>query len=115
MNDFETVSQITEAQREFAANALHNLPFAKLSGAKKRWGYGGKALREPASRILLTNAVRIPTGTHIVKKSLLLARSALKTSLPSRYEFPIGVTTADLRDAERLIDEIGSDFVMATK
>jgi len=91
---------------------LKSAVVAKLSGAKKRWGYGGKALREPASRILLTNAVRIPTGTHIVKKSLLLARSALKTSLPSRYEFPIGVTTADLRDAERLIDEIGSDFVM---
>jgi len=91
---------------------LKSAVVAKLSGAKKRWGYGGKALREPASRILLTNAVRIPSGTHIVRKSLLLARSALKTSLPTQFEFPIGLNSSDSHEAHAILEEIGGPFVM---
>ncbi|HYJ92388.1 MAG TPA: PaaI family thioesterase [Pyrinomonadaceae bacterium] len=34
MDDIATVVEITEAHREFAANALHNLPFAKLIGMR---------------------------------------------------------------------------------
>ena len=34
MNDLQTVTEITDAQKEFAANALHNLPFAQLIGMR---------------------------------------------------------------------------------
>ena len=44
---------------------------ARLSGAKRRYGFTRQALREPASRFLLTHTFDIPTKTHIVLKSTL--------------------------------------------
>lgn len=86
---------------------------AKLSGAKKRWGFAGRALREPASRILLTDSVKIPRHTHIIRKNLMLARTAL--GLKGKYEsleFPIQVSTAETQEAAAIIERIGPRYAI---
>ena len=86
---------------------------AKLSGAKKRWGFAGRALREPASRILLTDSVKIPRDTHVIRKNLMLARTAL--GLKGKYEsleFPIQVSTAETQEAAAIIERIGPRYAI---
>jgi heptosyltransferase-1 len=56
---------------------LKSAMIAKLSRAKKRFGFDRKSLREPASRIFLTDTVEIPAGIHVIEKNLSLAASAL--------------------------------------
>ncbi|HRA41595.1 MAG TPA: glycosyltransferase family 9 protein, partial [Pyrinomonadaceae bacterium] len=37
---------------------------AKISGAKRRWGFSRLGLREPAGRFLLTDTVKTPDKSH---------------------------------------------------
>jgi heptosyltransferase-1 len=86
---------------------------AKLSGAKKRWGFAGRALREPASRIFLTDSVKIPPETHIIKKNLLLVEMALGLEKSGEgLEFPIDVTCGDVDEAESIIERVGPRFAI---
>ena len=86
---------------------------AKVSGAKRRWGFAGRALREPPSRILLTNSVKTPPMTHIIQKNLLLASTALGFE-PNNIdiEFPIAANTADIDEANSIIDQVGPRFAI---
>jgi lipopolysaccharide heptosyltransferase I len=85
---------------------------AKLSGAKQRYGFAGKALREPASRILLSDAVRIPAQTHVVRKNLLLARAALGVDSSQKPEFPIAIDSEDRDEASLIISRLGPRFAI---
>jgi lipopolysaccharide heptosyltransferase I len=72
---------------------------AKLSGAPRRWGFARDGLREPSSRILLTDTVRTPKQVHVVRKNLALATGALEIDVPDgQFEFPIA--TRDEHHAE---------------
>ncbi len=83
---------------------LKSAMIAKLSGAKRRWGYSRAALREPASRLLLTNAVAVPERTHIIKKGLTLAHGALNVAVPNEdFEFPISTSVEHEAEAEAII------------
>lgn len=85
----------------------------RVSGAKRRWGFSKKDLREPLSRILLTDTVEIPPRTHIVEKNLLLARSALGiTGRAGVYDFPIFTDDEHKKQAADVINEIGGDFAL---
>ena len=86
---------------------------AKLSGAKKRWGFAGRALREPASRIFITDSVRIPRQTHIIRKNLLLVETALGLAESNgRSEFPIDVSLGDIVEAESIVERVGPRFAI---
>src|SRR5258706_5030015 len=82
---------------------LKSAMIAKLSGAKRRWGYSRAALREPASRLLLTDAVNVPKRTHIIKKGLALAHEALNVAVPNDFEFPISTSVEHEAEAEAII------------
>jgi lipopolysaccharide heptosyltransferase I len=77
---------------------------ALLSGAPRRYGFAPGALREPASRFLLTNTVRVPLrGTHIIHKNLALVAGALGIEVPTDakdFEFPMAVGIEHKREAE---------------
>ncbi|MDX6694979.1 MAG: heptosyltransferase [Blastocatellia bacterium] len=76
---------------------------ARLSGARRRYGFAPQALREPASRFLLSRTINVPLRSHVIVKNLTLARDALKISVPSdpsRFEFPINVSRAHEIEAE---------------
>lgn len=86
---------------------------AKLSGAKRRWGFSKSGLREPASRFLLTDVVRVPARTHIVLKNLTLARAALGIGgVPGPIEFPIFTDEESRSEAAALIERAGGRFAI---
>lgn len=67
---------------------------ARLSGARRIYGFAREALREPASRILLHETVAIPPQTHVIRKNLTLVAAALGIEVPDeakQMEFPIAL------------------------
>jgi lipopolysaccharide heptosyltransferase I len=86
---------------------------AKLSGARRRWGFSKKALREPSSRIFLTKTVEIPPQTHIIRKNLRLAAEALKIPVPNgNFEFPIFTSGEHRLESEKMIEKTGNEFAI---
>ena len=86
---------------------------ARYSGAKKRWGFAKDELREPASRILLTDTVAIEPRTHVIRKNIALAANALHIRpVENGFEFPV-VTSADhIAEAEAIAVHAGGEFVI---
>jgi lipopolysaccharide heptosyltransferase I len=85
---------------------------AKLSGAKRRWGFDKRSLREPAGRFLLTDSVGIPAKTHVIKKNLLLAKAALNVPFPESYEFPIDTEPEHRNEAAEIRENAGGRFAI---
>ena len=56
---------------------LKSASIARLSGARRVFGYSRAGLREPASALLLSKTVAVPRQTHVIRKSLLLLQGAL--------------------------------------
>jgi heptosyltransferase I len=94
---------------------LKSALIARLSGALRRVGFGRAALREPASRFLLTERVNVPARAHVIRKNLALAAGALGVTLPERaddFEFPIAVSRAHEREAEEVVQQVGEKFTI---
>ena len=92
---------------------LKSASIAKLSRAKRRYGFARAALREPASRFLLTKTFEIEMKSHVVVKNLMLAQKALKISVPdSDFEFPIYTDEIHRLEAERIISQTGENFAI---
>jgi lipopolysaccharide heptosyltransferase I len=73
---------------------------ARLSGARRIYGFGPDALREPASRFLLHQTVNIPQGSHVIRKNLTLVESALGIPVDENdLEFPIALDESHEREA----------------
>jgi lipopolysaccharide heptosyltransferase I len=82
---------------------LKSATIARLSGAPRRYGFAREALREPASRYLLTKTIRVPLRSHVIVKNLSLAAEALGISVPAdpnEFEFPIATSRAHELEAE---------------
>jgi lipopolysaccharide heptosyltransferase I len=92
---------------------LKSAMIAKLSGARRRIGFGGRALREPASRVFLTRAVRVPGGIHVIKKNLTLVSRALHIPVSDDdLEFPINTTAEDQAEADAIAARAGDAFAI---
>src|SRR5215218_2871660 len=88
---------------------------ARLSGAKRRVGFSREHLREPASRFLLTETVRIPSRLNVIRKNMALAAGALGVRLPTAadtFEFPVHVSPAHSREADEVVQTIGERFTI---
>src|SRR5215216_2585433 len=73
---------------------LKSAAIARLSGARRLYGFSREALREPASRFLLTKTISTGPRTHVIEKNLRLAAAALGIEVPSspeELEFPIAI------------------------
>ena len=92
---------------------LKSATIAKLSKAKRVYGFDKANLRETASRFLLTETIEIPPQTHIIRKNLTLAEKSLNLEVPTEnFEFPI-FTGADHRaEAAKIINETGENFAI---
>lgn len=85
----------------------------RISGAKKRWGFSRKQLREPTSRVFLTDAVKIPPKTHVVRKNLMLANAALGIGeQPETIQFPIFPDRSHRDEADAIISGAGGRFAI---
>ncbi len=81
---------------------LKSASIARLSGARRVFGFGREALREPASRVLLSKSIAIPPKKHVIRRNLLLAQESLQIPVPddpSLFEFPIATSSSDVREA----------------
>jgi lipopolysaccharide heptosyltransferase I len=88
---------------------------ARLSGARRRYGFAPTALREPASRFLLSKTFQVPTRSHVIVKNLTLASEALKISVPvdpSEFEFPIHISRAHEIEAETTAAGLNEKFAI---
>ncbi|CAN5636120.1 lipopolysaccharide heptosyltransferase I [soil metagenome] len=86
---------------------LKSASIARLSGARRIFGFSTEGLREPASRFLLSKTVFIPKHTHIIHKNLGLVNGVLgiPTSQQSNdFEFPIQVDSSHESEAEKALD-----------
>jgi heptosyltransferase-1 len=87
---------------------LKSASIARLSGARRVFGFSSSSLREPASRILLSKSIKTSKNLHVIRKNLALASGALRISVPKNagdMEFPIATTPAhrdEARNAELL-------------
>lgn len=83
---------------------------ARLSGARRVFGFDSQSLREPASRFLLSQSIVTSKNLHVIRKNLTLASEALRISVPSdnaELEFPIATSSsqaAEAREAAALTD-----------
>ena len=93
---------------------LKSAMIAKLSGAKRRWGFSRDGLREPASRFLLTDTVDTPPRIHVIEKNLTLAAGALNITVPTTdFEFPIATSDEHRAEADTIIATAGGgDFAV---
>jgi lipopolysaccharide heptosyltransferase I len=88
---------------------------ARLSGARRIFGFSREGLREPASRFLLSKTVFVPRHTHVIRKNLALIGGALSVPLPQTsddLEFPITVSPAHENEAERAVSGIGRNYAI---
>jgi heptosyltransferase-1 len=92
---------------------LKSATIAKLSKAKRTYGFAKQNLREPASRFLLTKTFETPPKIHIIGKNLALAEKALNIAVPAEnFEFPIFTDETHKAEAEKIISEAGENFAI---
>ncbi len=92
---------------------LKSAAIAKLSKAKRRYGFSKQNLREPASRFLLNDTFEAAPKIHIIRKNLTLAEKALDISVPeNNYEFPIYTNEDHRAEAEKIIEQSGENFAV---
>lgn len=92
---------------------LKSATIAKLSRAKRRWGFSRAGLREPASRLLLTNSVQISDKIHVIQKNLALAAGALQIAVPEKtFEFPISTSIENIAEADSITGEARGEFAI---
>lgn len=92
---------------------LKSSTIAKLAKSKKIYGFAKQNLREPVSRFLLTDKIKVANKTHIIVKNLKLAEQALNISIPeNNFEFPIFTEDQHKREAEQIIKKTGANFAI---
>jgi lipopolysaccharide heptosyltransferase I len=86
---------------------------AKLSGAKTRWGFAKADLREPAARVFYTDTAKIPKWTHVIRRNLAIAGSALGLNFESeQISFPVFTTEDDKAEARAIAARVGGNFAV---
>jgi heptosyltransferase-1 len=92
---------------------LKSAAIAKLSKAKRRFGFSRQNLREPASRFLLTDAIRVEKNLDVIRRSLRLAERALQIPVPEKdFEFPIFTDENHKTEAAQIIAKTGENFAV---
>ena len=83
---------------------LKSAIIARLSGARRIFGFSRDGLREPASRFLLSDTVFIQKNRHVISKNLALVEGALgipAAEFPENFEFPFATNPNHESEAER--------------
>ena len=91
---------------------IKSASIARLSGARRVFGYSRAGLREPASSVFLSKRISIPPHTHVIRKALLLLQGALGVAAPAEISFPIGVTREAEAEAERAVAGTGGNYAI---
>ena len=91
---------------------LKSASIARLSGARRIFGFSRAGLREPASALLLSKTIAVPRQTHIIRKSLLLLEGALGVPVPEELSFPIQVNGEHEAEAREASAHTGGKYAI---
>ena len=94
---------------------LKSASIARLSGARRVFGFSRDSLREPASRVLLSKSIPIPAKTHVIRKNLALLSGALDIPVPedaSNFSYPIATSSEHRAEALSAIEGLESGYVV---
>ncbi|HXR99420.1 MAG TPA: glycosyltransferase family 9 protein, partial [Pyrinomonadaceae bacterium] len=91
---------------------LKSASIARLSGARRIFGFSRTGLREPASALLLSKTIAVPRQTHIIRKSLLLLEGALGVPVPEELSFPIQVNAEHEAEAREASAHTGGKYAI---
>jgi lipopolysaccharide heptosyltransferase I len=94
---------------------LKSASIARLSGARRVYGYTREGLREPASALLLSKRVHVPKQTHVIFKALKLVNGALGLSIPCKaaeLSFPISADEVANAEAVRAAAGTGGCYAI---
>src|SRR6185295_15695858 len=94
---------------------LKSASIARLSGARRVFGYSRAGLREPASSIFLSKRISVPKQVHVIRKGLLLVEGALGIPVPVEshaFSFPITVGDADEAASRKAADVTGGQYAI---
>jgi len=85
----------------------------RISGASRRLGFAKDALREPASRFLLTDTVAVEPKIHVIEKNSRLAAAAFGFDAESlEFEFPIATNAEHIAEADAISNQTGERFAL---
>src|ERR1700730_8700712 len=73
---------------------LKSASIARLSGARRIFGFSRSGLREPPRRFLLSRTITVPKQIHVIRKGLELVKGALRIPVPTEgqdFRFPIAL------------------------
>ena len=91
---------------------IKSASIARLSGARRVFGYARAGLREPASTVFLSKRIAVPPHTHVIRKALLLVQGALGISPPPELSFPMGIARDAQAEAERAAEVAGGNYAI---
>src|SRR5215212_11737098 len=91
---------------------LKSASIARLSGARRVFGYSRAGLREPASALFLSKRVAVPRNTHVIRKSLLLVKETMGVPIPAELSFPIGISPTHETEAREAEANAGGKFAI---
>ena len=81
---------------------------ARLSGARKRIGFSGKNLREPAASLFYTDRLEaFPEDGHVIAKNLKLLSKLGLDAGTEEYEFPIVIPESLDRTVRNALADLG--------
>ena len=108
------VSQLRNSRFDIALDfqgLMKSAMIAWMARVPRRVGFAGKALREPASALLLTEEVEADDHDHVIKKNLHLV-AHLGYDITEPYEFPISLSFEDKQFAEIQSERFGDQFAI---
>lgn len=92
---------------------IKSAAIAKIAKAERRFGFTKKNLREPASRFLLTDKIKVKKKLHIIRKNVTLATKALDFGISDEiFEFPIFTSEKHKKEADKITENTGENFVI---
>jgi lipopolysaccharide heptosyltransferase I len=94
---------------------LKSASIARLSGARRVFGYTRKNLREPPSALLLNRRISVPEHTHVMFKALHLVEGALGIPIPSDshlLSFPIACPESAMAEAAEAAAGTNSSYAI---
>lgn len=92
---------------------LKSAMFARVSGAKLRYGFSKEGMREPAGRVFLNREVTVPEDIHVIRKNLKLVEQALNIPVPDAdFKFPVFTDAGHKAEAGRIAEMAAWDFVI---
>jgi lipopolysaccharide heptosyltransferase I len=94
---------------------IKSASIARLSGARRIFGFSRETLREPVSRIFLSRSIPVSKNLNVIRKNLALVQGALGIAVPEdmrEIEFPIATLPEHKAEAQSVAVDTGGPYAI---